>query len=120
LAYIAYAKGRLMSFIHNPLIVRCLMIHQGEQWTAHSLEFGLATQAETEVEAGRKLESMVREYIYDAVEGEDRRYGEQLLARRAPASVFLMYYAALIIGRLRDMRAYRSPIPMVPAGYHAG
>jgi hypothetical protein len=107
------------------LIVHCLFEKKGDQWQAFSLEFGLAAQADSYVEASRKLEAMARSYVYDALVGEDKEHAVVLLARKATFEVYMKYYAILaaallrkIFGRGRDgsnRGTYESPMPLMPA-----
>ena len=62
------------------------------QWSLINLEFSLAAQAETFEEAQRILESQIKEYVHDALVGEDRAYARELLTeRRAPAKYWIKY-----------------------------
>jgi predicted RNase H-like HicB family nuclease len=65
------------------LVLRCYAEKAGDQWQAFCLDFCLAAQGDTLSEAKEKLESMIAEYVYDALAGEDRDFGPQLLSRRA-------------------------------------
>ncbi|MFZ5579878.1 MAG: type II toxin-antitoxin system HicB family antitoxin [Pseudomonadota bacterium] len=74
------------------LILRCLASKEDGQWVTFCLDFDLATQADTLEEAKRKLEAQIKEYVYDALAGEDQEFAEQLLSRRAPWHLWLRYY----------------------------
>ena len=76
------------------LLVRCLAEYDGHQWTAVSLEFGLAVQGESFEEVKSLLDSQIRSYLHDALVGEDRAHARYLLTRRAPVSAFLKWYSA--------------------------
>jgi hypothetical protein len=77
------------------LVVRCVAQSVDEsQWQAFSLEFGLAAQADSFVEARSKLDGMIQDYLYDALVGEDREHAAELLSRKAPWWVFARYYYA--------------------------
>ncbi len=78
------------------LIIRCLIEKSGDQWQALSLEFGLAAQAESGIEAKSKLENMVKWYVHDALVGEDTAHADVLMGRKASPRVFMRYYIALI------------------------
>lgn len=108
------------SFRPRQLIIRYLIEKSGDQWQALSLEFGLAAQAESGIEAKRKLENMVKWYVHDALVGEDVAHADVLMARRASPSIYLRYYIALIslvlFGRHRggpDGPA-TMPLPLIP------
>jgi predicted RNase H-like HicB family nuclease len=78
----------------NPkqLIIKCYAEREGDVWGAHCLDFNLAAQGDSFEDAKTRLESMITEYVYDALVGEDRFYASQLLSRRAPLSAWLKYY----------------------------
>jgi len=89
------------------LIVRCVAFKHSDQWQAFSLEFGLAAQADTFPEVKQKLHVMIRDYLDDALIGEDRGHAFELLNRRAAWWVYARYYAAGIINALRAMTVKR-------------
>jgi len=107
------------------LIVHCLYEKKGGQWQAFSLQFGLAVQADSFEEARRKLESMVRTYVYDALVGEDRAHANELMSRRATLAVYVKYYSFLATSFLRHFfgagangstsGTYDQPMPLMPA-----
>ncbi len=65
----------------NTLILRCYAKYDEGQWIAFCLDFDLAAQADTFEQAKTKLENMIKEYVFDALVGEDKEYAEQLLTR---------------------------------------
>lgn len=73
------------------LIVKCYAEQEGHDWVAVCLDFNLAAQGDSFEEVKIKLESMINDYVYDALVGEDRRYAAQLLSRRAPLSLWIKY-----------------------------
>lgn len=107
------------------LIVHCLYERKGDQWQAFSLEFGLAAQADSYQEAERKLDQMVRWYVFDALVGEDREHAAELMARKAAGEVYLKYYITLLSKLLRRLfggkneatrGTYERPLPLTPSG----
>lgn len=91
------------------------------QWSLINLEFSLAAQAETFEEAQRILESQIKEYVHDALVGEDRAYARELLTeRRAPAKYWIKYWFGIarirLFGRAEGSKAFTEPMPLVPAG----
>jgi len=74
------------------LILRCYAERQHGQWVAVCLDFSLAAQDETLEGAKARLEAQIEEYVFDAIEGEDREHAEQLLTRRAPWQQWARYY----------------------------
>jgi predicted RNase H-like HicB family nuclease len=77
----------------NPkqLIVKCYAEQEGNCWVAVCLNFNLAAQGDSFEEVKAKLEAMISEYVYDALEGEDKAYAAQLLSRTAPLSSWIKY-----------------------------
>jgi len=84
----------------NTLILRCYARYHEGQWIAFCLDFDLAAQADTFEQAKTKLESMIKEYVFDALVGEDKGYAEQLLTRKAPLFEWLKYYYYVFMFRL--------------------
>ena len=74
------------------LVLSCYAEQKGPVWQAFCLDFNLAAQGGTISEVKAKLHSQISEYIYDALEGEDRAYAHQLLRRRAPLRFWTKYY----------------------------
>lgn len=107
------------------LIVHCFYEKKDGQWQAFSLQFGLAAQADSFEEARRKLESMVRSYVYDALAGEDRDHAQELMSRKATRAVYVKYYSFMATSFLRHLLGagsngsnngiYDQPMPLMPA-----
>ena len=99
------------------LIVKCYAEQDGGCWVAVCLNFNLAAQGDSFDEAKVKLESMIAEYVYDALAGEDKPYAAQLLSRRAPVSTWLRYY--LIVAQIylchSTGRTFDETMPLIPA-----
>lgn len=113
-----------MSIAMRPrqLIVRCYAEQKQGYWVALCLDFTLAAQGETFQAAKAGLEAQIREYVYDALVGEDRAQATYLLARRAPLRDWSKYYLARAIARvhrrvgmLRTHKFFKEVMPMVPA-----
>jgi hypothetical protein len=75
------------------MVVRCFAECIDGQWQAFSLEFGLAAQADSYIEAKTKLDGMIQDYLYDALVGEDRDNARELLSRKATFRAFVRYYS---------------------------
>jgi len=102
------------------LVLQCFAERKGNQWQAFCLDFCLAAQGDTLGEAKEKLESMIAEYVYDALAGEDRDFGPQLLSRRAPLRDWLKYYWYLALYELgalhKEVRQlFTSLVPLEPS-----
>ncbi len=74
------------------LILRCYGEQKGDVWQAFCLDLNLAVQGSSLQEVRTKLQEQISSYLYDALEGEDRLYAEQLLCRKAPLGFWLKYY----------------------------
>lgn len=103
----------------NPkqLIVKCYAEQEAGCWVALCLNFNLAAQGDSFEEVKAKLESMIAEYVYDALVGEDKPYAVQLLSRSAPFSVWLKYYfikAKIALCHTAE-RIFDETMPLKPA-----
>ena len=101
------------------LLVRCLVERYGNQWQAFSLEFGLAVQSDSMLEAKRRLDAMIESYVTDALTGEDRKHAYELLTRKATWRVYVRYYKLRTIiyllaktGRSKNAATYYEPLPL--------
>jgi predicted RNase H-like HicB family nuclease len=94
------------------LLIRCLAVREGEHWVAICLPFDLAAQGESLSEAKRKLSEQIREYLHDALIGQDREHAELLVTRSAPAKYWLMYGVARLAHSLRNIRPFRAAMPL--------
>jgi predicted RNase H-like HicB family nuclease len=103
----------------NQLILSCYARCTEGQWVAFCLDFDLAAQASTFEEAKTKLENMIKQYVFDALVGEDRAYAEQLLSRKAPPLEWIKYYFFVFIHRFIHAKAelyrlFKEPLPLTP------
>jgi predicted RNase H-like HicB family nuclease len=76
-----------------PIVIRCLFEKTDSGWQGFTLEYGLAVQGDTLVDAKKRLESIILSYLEDALLGEDRPHAEALLRRRATLRVYFRYHA---------------------------
>ncbi|WLA02773.1 type II toxin-antitoxin system HicB family antitoxin [Xanthomonas translucens] len=106
------------------LVVRCYAKLDGDVWVAFCVDFSLGAQADTLEEAKRKLDEQIKEYVYDALVGDDRQHAEYLLTRRAPISFWIEYYSIKTVYKLLrfmhvrkqvQSRPFKEVLPMVPA-----
>jgi hypothetical protein len=105
------------------LVLRCYAERVGNQWQAFCLDFCLAVQADSVAEAEKKLVSMIGEYVYDALAGQDKESAANLLQRRAPLKYWLKYYWYLLLYRTGILgnemkRLFSPPMPLEPRNYH--
>jgi hypothetical protein len=103
----------------NSLVVRCMVVPEGDQWVALCLDFDLAAQAATVAEAKERLDAQISDYVTQAVT-VDRQDAPYLLRRKAP----LRYRALFRWLELREhiahhvangRAAYERAMPLVPA-----
>ncbi len=101
----------------SELILHCYAEQKDNQWQAFCLEFTLAAQGDNLAEAKAKLESMIGEYVYDALEGEDKEFAEQLLLRRAPLRDWLKHYWYRFVNRVGGIHRvwFTAPLPVEPS-----
>lgn len=102
----------------DQLLIRVYAEQEGKQWSLVTLDFGLAAQAETFAEAKNLLEIQIREYLQDALVGQDREYAEQLLSRRAPAVYWIKYYLVRFLGKFSSgggPKAFKKSMSLTPA-----
>ncbi|MGA7781127.1 MAG: hypothetical protein WCA85_25935 [Paraburkholderia sp.] len=102
----------------NELILHCLGRKEGDQWVVMSLEFSLAAQADSLEQAKAMLQSQIREYLTDALIGQDKAHAEELLSRRAPLKYWAQYWLARCIrgiGNHTLVKTFRQPLPLAPA-----
>lgn len=99
----------------NPkqLIIKCYAECEDGVWVALCLDFNLAAQGDSFEDVKLKLEAMIKEYVYDALEGEDKIYANQLLSRRAPLSAWFKYYVMKIFHSSNHI--FDETMPLRPA-----
>lgn len=76
----------------NQLTLRCFGELKDNQWTLVCVDLCLAAQASSVEKAKAKLESQIKEYLYDALAGQDKEFANQLLQRKAPLSLRARYH----------------------------
>lgn len=108
-----------MDYKPSQLVVRCYAEKIGDQWQALCVDLTLASQADTFEEAKEKLEEMILDYVYDAMVGEDKDFGPQLLMRKAHLRYrlkFRIYSMLANMGALGDgfRRRFVELLPLIP------
>jgi len=105
----------------NPtkLVLQCYAKYTEGQWQALCLNFDLAAQAKSFDEVKAKLEAMIKEYVFDALVGEDKAFAQQLLNRKARLIEWIKYYYYGILLRFAHAktemyRLFSQPIPLSP------
>ncbi|MBE0494572.1 MAG: DUF1902 domain-containing protein [Thiomicrospira sp.] len=82
--------------VASSLMIRFFGYQEDRIFYAYCLDLNLAVQASSLEEARAKILDMAADYLHDALEGQDKAYQAQLLARKAPWPIFLKYYSLLI------------------------
>ncbi len=90
------------------------------QWSLICLDFSLAAQADTLEEAKLILAGQIKEYLTDALHGQDREFAPALLSRRAPLKYWLKWCLGIaqrkLLGHQNDRhKAFREPMQLIPA-----
>ena len=80
--------------------MRCYAEKEGGNWVAVCIDYNLAAQAGSLIEAKGKLMDMVDEYIFDSVSGEDIIHASHLLHRKASFYFLLRYYKNFLFGHV--------------------
>lgn len=104
----------------SDLLLRCYAERLNGQWQAFCIDLSLGAQGESLDEVTSKLDSQIREYLEDALVGQDREHARYLIQRKAPLSLRLRYHYVAIRMHLnalskRRFRVFDKPMPLVPA-----
>ena len=104
------------------LLLRCYAEKEGNIWQAFCLDFTLAAQGDSFEEVKQTLEAMIRDYVTDALVGDDKEHANDLLSRKAPFSEWAKYY--WLAARCKVVHAknglsclFEEAMPMVPANH---
>ena len=93
---IDYGREDTYNSMRNQQSFRCFSKKDEDQWVSICIDLNLAAQADTQKESRRKLESMIRTYVYEAYTCHSK-YKEQLLNRKAPWSIRLEYHKIALL-----------------------
>lgn len=86
------------------LTLRCFGEEKNGQWTLVCVDLCLSAQASTVEKAKKKLEAQIKDYLFDALVGEDKQYANQLLNRKAPISLRAKYHYVAFISRYHSAK----------------
>ncbi len=97
------------------LIIKCYAKQDNGLWVAVCLDFCLAAQGDSFIEAKNKLEEQITFYVEEAL--QDKEYGAQLLSRRAPLSSWLEYYSIWLTSLICHKASviFEETMPLRPA-----
>ncbi|QSA97737.1 type II toxin-antitoxin system HicB family antitoxin [Methylococcus sp. EFPC2] len=108
----------------SDLILHCYAKREaGGYWAAYCLDFTLYATGETLDEARSKLDAVIREYLYDALVGEDKAHAPQLLKRSAPLKDWAVYYGLAFLHNVMHMgntlkhALITEVVPLTPYGH---
>jgi hypothetical protein len=101
------------------LVLRCFAEKKDEHWQAFCIDLCLAVQGESMKEVREKLDSMIGEYVYDALAGEDKEFAEQLMTRKSPLSIRAKYYTYRTLSTVvklikHNIKLFKEVVPVVP------
>jgi hypothetical protein len=102
------------------LLLRCYAEEKWGHWQAFCLDLGVAAQGESEAVVCGKLNAMIREYLHDALTGEDREYAEYFLTRKASFNQWARYYLYVAMQALHikfgtDRVLFKKLVPLAPS-----
>lgn len=88
----------------NNLVLRCYAEKKESYWQAFCIDLSLAVQGDSFDEVKAKLDSMVVDYIEEAL-GEDRQHAAYLLTRKSPLRYRLKFEVIRFLNRtIKTMR----------------
>lgn len=102
-------------------VLHCIAKKHKNYWSARCLDFTLYAVADTLEEAKAKLADQIEEYLYDALEGEDKEHAASLLLRRAAMQDWIEYYVIYFLQKCASFKnrigeSFKTSIPHGP--YH--
>lgn len=74
--------------------------HDG-YWSARCLDFTLYSVGNTAEEAKEKLAIEIDDFLYEAIEGQDKEFAVQLLLRRAPLRDWVIFHVVSLLQHCR-------------------
>lgn len=95
--------------------------YHDEYWSARCLDFTLYSVGNTAEEAKEKLSIEINDFLYEALEGQDKAFAVQLLLRRAPWYEWALFYIVSILQKFHVFRkrigeTFKQSVPHGP--YH--
>jgi len=98
------------------LVIRCYAEKKGELWHAVCVDLCLAAQGDSFCQVKKKLHDQMVEYVYDALAGEDKEFGADLLRRKAPLALLAKYHyiKARVHFDQATSRLFTELLPMAP------
>ncbi|RLA46014.1 MAG: hypothetical protein DRQ97_08585 [Gammaproteobacteria bacterium] len=99
------------------LVLRCYAENKDGLWNVVCVDLCLAAQGDSFKEAQNKLHDQIKDYVFDALGGEDREYADQLMVRKAPLSLRAKYQMIKAQAHFSHAktRLFNEMVPMVPA-----
>jgi len=84
------------------LNLRCFGEKKEDLWSVVCVDLCLAAQHKSLEKAKANLQEQVKEYLFDALVGEDSEHAEELLNRKAPLSIMFKYHWIGFLNKLND------------------
>ncbi|MDT4330849.1 type II toxin-antitoxin system HicB family antitoxin [Methylomonas sp. MS20] len=99
-------------------VLHCLAKKHDGYWSARCLDFTLYAVGDSLEEAKAKLIDQIDEYLYDAIEGDDKDYAPALLLRKAPWQDWAVFYIIDFLQRCRSLSEWLGEAfsPNIPHG----
>ena len=101
------------------VLLHCIVKKENGYWSARCLDFTLYAVGDSLEDVKTKLCVQINEYLYDALEGEDKRFAAELLLRKAPLRDWVTYYIVGALERVVVLRGvvgeiFKPAIPHTP------
>lgn len=101
--------------------LHCIIKKHDSYWSARCLDFSLYATGDTQEEAKTKLIDEIDDYLFDAIEGEEKDHAAYLLLRKADAKEWMLFYFLAFVARCQSLKSWIGEAfrPVMPHGpYH--
>jgi len=104
--------------------LHCIAKKHDGYWSARCLDFTLYAVGESLEEAKQKLFVEIDEYLFDALEGDEKENAAYLLLRKAEISEWALFYALAFLDRCHALKswigeAFSPALPQGPFSHHS-
>ena len=98
--------------------LHCIIKKHDGYWSARCLDFSLYSVGDTADEAKTKLECAIDEYLFDAIEGDEKDNAAHLLLRKADLNEWLWFYLLVFLTRYNHFANWLGEVfsPALPHG----
>jgi len=84
--------------------LHCIAKKHDGYWSARCLDFSIYAVGDTLDEAKQKLFSEIDEYLFDAIEGDERDNAAYLLLRKAESREWFLFYTLAFLDRCHALK----------------